>query len=212
MEPRAPRRLRWKATDDALVVHASWQPVLCFAFGALWNAAFLLFSSRGLDVVAGAAAFVFALLAVRAATNRTTFSFESGTFFARRRAFPFRKEVRCLVADIDGFTVVPKPDPVEGHDVKLVTRSGAIVDLPLELNGIMLQSGGRKVSSFGVAPVEQHRFLVDRLGDRLDDARHATLGYRVGTVAPIPASATAATTVEEPFSRDAAADPERRRT
>lgn len=113
------------------------------------------------------------------ASKITRLHFRDGRFTCARGASLLREEVTHVASDIDGFVArgeYAAPEDGEGVGaprtvVTLVTRTGAYVPLPVDLDGVV-----------GMAPADHARFVVDRLNEAFEDARHGTTHYRLSAL------------------------------
>jgi hypothetical protein len=138
-----------------------------------------------LVLIATLAALCFGYYAARDLFGATTAAFEGAGFRVSNGQLPPYRRLHHPIADIHAF-VADLDYEREGHAVFLVTRgSPKRLRLPLPLAGAQLHSRGAKTPMFSAVTRERATAAADELNALLDDARHATSGYReVEAVAP----------------------------
>lgn len=154
--------------NDGLVI-APPRSRAAFLFAcALWNGlGFWMLAASTLRFVALAAALTFAALALRS-TRSTRITVGGGVLRVG--------QLEVALADI--VDVSSRRDDSTTY-VSVVLGSGAIRDLPLELDSIVFELRGSGRAPFdGRAKPEAVEALLQRLRDTLDEARRSAVGYR----------------------------------
>ncbi len=155
----------------------------------LWNAGgTMLGRQQPLFALVGVlAALFFGYFAARVLFGATTAVFDGADFRVSTGPLPPFGRFHHPVADIHAFVAdIDDDHEREGHAVFLVTRgSPKRFRLPLPLAGAQVHQRGAKKPMFSPVTRERATAVADELNALLDDARHATSGYReVETVAP----------------------------
>jgi hypothetical protein len=178
------------ATARESIIRAPRSRALLWTLAMLWNAGGTMLGRQApLFVLGGAlAALFFGYFAARVLFGATTAAFDGADFRVSTGPLlpPFGRfhhpiaDIHAFVADIDD------DYEREGHAVFLVTRgSPKRFRLPLPLAGAQVHQRGAKKPLFSPVTRERATAVADELNGLLDDARHATSGYReVETVAP----------------------------
>lgn len=171
------------------IVRAPRSRAVLWTFAMLWNAAgTMLGRQEPLFVLVGVlAALFFGYFAARVLFGATTAVFDGADFRVSTGPLPPFHRFHHPIADIHAFVAdIDDEHEREGHAVFLVTRgSPKRLRLPLPLAGAQLHSRGAKTPMFSPVTRERATAVADELNELLDDARHATSGYReVETVAP----------------------------
>lgn len=171
------------------IIRAPRSRAVLWTGAMLWNAAgTLLAPPNSLVALIGTlAALFFGYFAAHVLFGATTATFDGADFRVSTGPLPPFHRFQHPIADIHAFVAdIDDDHEREGHAVFLVTRgSPKRFRLPLPLAGAQLHSRGAKTPMFSAVTRERANEVADELNALLDDARHATSGYReLETVAP----------------------------
>ena len=172
-----------------LSIRAPRSRAVLWTVAMLWNVAGTLLGRQDalfmtIGTLAGA---FFGYFAARVLFGATTATFSGADFHVSTGPLPPFHRFHHPIADIHAFVAdIDDDHEREGHAVFLVTRgSPKRFRLPLPLAGAQVHSRGAKKPLFVPVSRQRANAVADELNALLDDARHATSGYRaVETVAP----------------------------
>jgi len=172
--------LRWEPLPNGILLRAPLRKAVVIALAAAWNLGCVIVFRKpeSLVVVGLLAALAFSYFAIRALRNETRVVFAGDKLVVYTGPLPPRSRFEHLVIDIEGFTMSGAKDHEDGFTIHLLTRGGVPLKLPIDLNAIVLTMRGSARAIYGISPAEHARFVVERLGEALEEARHAASDYR----------------------------------
>ena len=150
----------------------------------LWNALLPQVAGKAppyFVLVGAIAAAVFGYFFVRSVLSKTRFDFRDRRFTCAFGVMPPRKRFEHPIADILRFGVDRAGDGDE-WTFHLLTRGGARLEVPLDIDAFVVVLRGASKSTFGRARPEHVTFLVEQLNEGLEIARRDVGAYRVAGV------------------------------